>query len=71
MIELPNLKATLIKDNGIEGYFLEDLEREFSKDLFRALSANLTGQTLGEIGGRAIVYRHDLQRFLTGGSIMD
>lgn len=70
-IDLPNLKATLIKDGNMKGYFLEDLEREFSPDLYRSLLANLYGQTLGVIGGRSIVYLHDLERFLSGGSIAD
>lgn len=70
-IELPNLKAPLIKDGNVKGYFLEDLEREFSPELFKSLLANIYGQTLGVIGGRVIVYLHDLERFLAGGSIAD
>lgn len=55
-----------IKFEGMNAYFLNDLEQVMNHDYFMKLQAFLIGQTVGVKDGKILVYEHDLRRFLQG-----
>ena len=54
-------------DGRIVGYLYSDV----SKQLGQAFRQWMRGQTMAQIGGKNVVYRHDVWRYMDGGGPLD